>query len=136
MCPAENLDALARLRRAGWRIGIVTNGMTDNQLAKIRNTGPGSVVDGWGNSQLIGVRKPDPEIFRHVARRCHRDPDDGGWMTGDSRTHDVAGGHAAGLRTIWLPPSRRPAARSLTAPAPDHLADSVVHAVDILEHRS
>jgi FMN phosphatase YigB (HAD superfamily) len=38
-CRAESVDALTRLRLAGWRIGIVTNGMTDNQLGKIRNTG-------------------------------------------------------------------------------------------------
>ena len=36
-CRAEDLDALRQLRQAGWRIGIVTNGMTDNQLGKIRS---------------------------------------------------------------------------------------------------
>jgi hypothetical protein len=29
-CRAEDLDALRQLRRAGWRTGIVTNGMTDS----------------------------------------------------------------------------------------------------------
>lgn len=35
MCRPEDLDALEQLRGGGWRIGIVTNGMPDNQLAKI-----------------------------------------------------------------------------------------------------
>ena len=39
LCRGEDLDALRRLRTAGWHIGIVTNGMTDNQQGKIRNTG-------------------------------------------------------------------------------------------------
>jgi FMN phosphatase YigB (HAD superfamily) len=69
-CRADDLDALRKLRAAGWRIGIVSNGMTDNQLAKIRNTGLSELVDGWGISGELGVRKPDPEIFRLVARRC------------------------------------------------------------------
>jgi hypothetical protein len=32
-CRAEGLGALRHPRRAGWRIGIVTNGLTDNQLS-------------------------------------------------------------------------------------------------------
>jgi FMN phosphatase YigB (HAD superfamily) len=38
--------------------------MTDNQLGKIRNTGVSEVVDAWGVSDELGVRKPDPEVFR------------------------------------------------------------------------
>lgn len=69
-CRAEDLDALLRLQVAGWRIGIVTNGMADNQLAKIRNTGLDELVDGWAISSEVGCRKPDPEIFRLAAARC------------------------------------------------------------------
>ena len=58
-CRPADLDALRRLRRAGWRIGIVTNGRTDNQAAKIRNTGLAGLVDGWAISEEAGVRKPD-----------------------------------------------------------------------------
>jgi FMN phosphatase YigB (HAD superfamily) len=48
-----HLDALRRLRVHGWRIGIVSNGTADNQLAKIRNT-------------EVGVRKPDPETWSRI----------------------------------------------------------------------
>ncbi len=132
-CRAEDLDALRRLRVAGWKIGIVSNGMVDNQLAKIHNTGLSRLVDGWAISAEVGIRKPDPGIFRLAAGRCGASPDgDGGWMVGDSLVLDVAGGHAAGLRTIWLQPKRRPRSWSFTGPAPDRVVDSVADGVDTL----
>jgi FMN phosphatase YigB (HAD superfamily) len=120
------------LRRAGWRIGIVTNGMADNQAGKIRNTGLSDLVDAWGISGELGVRKPDPEIFRLVAERCAGTFDRSGWMIGDDLVLDIAGGHAAGLRTIWLQPRRRPQPGSCTGPAPDFTVASVADAVEVL----
>ncbi|WP_336213157.1 HAD family hydrolase [Nonomuraea sp. LPB2021202275-12-8] len=35
VCPPEVLAGLGRLREAGWRIGLVTNGQVDNQTGKI-----------------------------------------------------------------------------------------------------
>ncbi|MEV4283311.1 HAD family hydrolase [Actinoplanes xinjiangensis] len=132
VCRGEDLDALRRLRAAGWCIGIVTNGMTDNQLGKIRNTGLSELVDAWGISDELGVRKPDSEIFRLVAERCAASLDHGGWMIGDNLIDDIAGGSAAGLRTIWLQPQRRPQSWSFTGPAPDFTVDSVSDSVEVL----
>ena len=131
-CRAEDLNALRHLRRTGWRIGIVTNGMTDNQLAKIRNTGLADIAEAWAISDEVGIRKPDPEIFRLVAGRCAANPDNGGWMIGDDLILDIAGGHAAGLRTIWLQPQRRPESWSFIGPEPNFTVDSVAEAVEVL----
>jgi HAD superfamily hydrolase (TIGR01549 family) len=131
-CHPDDLDALKRLRHAGWRIGIVTNGMTDNQRGKIRNTGLDRLVDAWCISDDVGIRKPDPEIFRLAAERCGSDCGQGGWMIGDSLVLDIAGGHAAGLRTIWLQPKRRPDSWAFVGPAPDVIVDSVSEAVEAL----
>jgi HAD superfamily hydrolase (TIGR01549 family) len=127
-CRPEDLDGLRRLRRHGWRLGIVTNGMTDNQLGKIRNTGLGKLVDGWCISGEVGIRKPDPEIFRLAVARCGGIPGRGGWMIGDDLDYDVAGGRAAGLRTIWLGAGNRRAGQ----PTPDFTVDSVAAAVEVL----
>jgi FMN phosphatase YigB (HAD superfamily) len=78
------------------------------------------------------VRKPNPEIFRLVAERCVGSRDHGGWMIGDDLILDIAGGHEAGLRTIWLQPRRRPQAWSFVGPAPDFTVDSVADAVEVL----
>lgn len=131
-CRSEDLDALRRLRQAGWRLGIVTNGMTDNQLGKIRNTGLDTLVDAWCISDEVGIRKPDSEIFRLAAGRCGVIPGQGGWMVGDNLVLDIAGGHAAGLRTIWLQPKRRTESWSFVGPAPDFTVDSVAEGVEVL----
>ncbi len=57
------LDALARLRERGWRLGAVTNGRVDNQIGKLRRTGILALLDGWCVSEEAGIRKPDPTIF-------------------------------------------------------------------------
>lgn len=131
-CRVGDLEALRRLRRAGWRIGITTNGMADNQLGKIRNTGLDRLVDAWCISEEVSVRKPDAEIFRLTVARCGGSPDRGGWMVGDSLVLDVAGGQAAGLCTIWLQPKHRPESWSFVGPAPDFAVDSVAEAVNVL----
>ncbi|WP_051166284.1 HAD family hydrolase [Amycolatopsis orientalis] len=71
----DALEDLALLRAAGWRIGIVTNGMQDNQLAKLRRTGLLNAVDGYCISAAVGLRKPDPRIFHLAATklRCRAD---------------------------------------------------------------
>ncbi|OAH16152.1 HAD family hydrolase [Streptomyces jeddahensis] len=129
-CRSEDLEALQQLRRAGWRIGIVTNGMADNQSAKIHRTGLAGLADAWCISDEVGIRKPDPRIFRLAAQRCGMPADDTGWMVGDSLTLDVAGGRAAGLRTVWINPSQ------LTVPSdqpgPDFAVASVADAVQRL----
>ncbi|HEY0698867.1 MAG TPA: HAD family hydrolase, partial [Micromonospora sp.] len=100
-CRPADLDALRRLRAAGWLVGVVTNGMADNQLGKIRRTGLAELVDGVCVSDDVGIRKPDPEIFRLAMLRCGGRTGGDGWMVGDDPVLDVAGGRAAGLRTVW-----------------------------------
>jgi FMN phosphatase YigB (HAD superfamily) len=101
------LDGLAALRAHGWRLGIVTNGMPDNQIAKIERTGLAAHVDGYCVSGDIGVRKPDPRIFGIAAERCGSSLEAGGWIIGDSPTLDVDGGRCAGLNTYWISHKRQ-----------------------------
>lgn len=99
-CQPEVLDGLARLRASGWRVAIVTNGMADNQLGKIQQTGLVEAVDAYALSGLEGIRKPDVGLFEVAAKRCGVALAEGGWVIGDNLTADIAGGRAAGLRTI------------------------------------
>lgn len=122
-CTDADRSALEKLRNAGWVLGIVTNGMADNQEGKIRNTGLADLMDGWVVSSEIGVRKPEPDIFHELARRLECPLE--GWMVGDSLTADVAGGLAVGLETAWI--TSTPTADPL--PAPTITAPTVKDAV-------
>ncbi|OIJ26353.1 HAD family hydrolase [Nocardioides luteus] len=127
----DDRRALIDLKEAGWTIGIVTNGMADNQEGKIRPTGLDALVDGWVVSDTVGVRKPHPAIFESLATRlgCTLE----GWMIGDSLELDVAGGAAVGLRTAWIGDGSDPAGFR-----PDLVVDSVAaaasHIIDVGAH--
>ncbi|MEU8355082.1 HAD family hydrolase [Nonomuraea sp. NPDC048882] len=117
-CYPGVLAGIAGLRAAGWRVGIVTNGMADTQLGKLHRTGLADAVDGYAVSGAEGIRKPETGLFEIVAERCGTSLAQGGWMVGDNLIADIAGAQAAGLRTIWIDRG--------TWPAHEHAADHVV----------
>ncbi|MFJ2030541.1 HAD family hydrolase [Streptosporangium sp. NPDC087985] len=128
-CRPEVMDGLSRLRATGWKVAIVTNGTADNQLGKIQRTGLAEAVDAYVLSGAEGIRKPDVGLFEIAAGRCGVTLDGGGWAIGDNPVTDIAGGRAAGLRTIWIDRG--------TSTGHDHQADHVVtdvlQAVEILQ---
>jgi putative hydrolase of the HAD superfamily len=127
-CRPEVLEGLTRLREAAWTIGIITNGASDIQRAKLAGTGLADLIDGVAVSGDLEIRKPDLRLFELAACRCGVSLADGGWMVGDNPAGDVGGGHRAGLRTIWL--RGRPWPDDL--PAAHYVVDDVTDAIAIL----
>lgn len=101
-CEPATMQGLVALRNAGWKVGIVTNGPTQEQGDKIRFSGLDRYVDGWSISEQVGARKPELAIFTDVASQLAVPLSHGGWMVGDNLSADIAGGQAAGLETIWI----------------------------------
>jgi putative hydrolase of the HAD superfamily len=128
-CRPQVMNGLSRLRASGWRVAIVTNGTADNQLGKIQRTGLDEVVDAYALSGIEGIRKPDIGLFEIAARRCGADLADGGWMVGDHLVADIGGGHAAGLRTVWIDRGTWPGHEHDA----DHVVTDVLQAMEILQ---
>ncbi|MBG0819590.1 HAD family hydrolase [Planomonospora sp. ID91781] len=128
-CRPEVMDGLVRLRAAGWKVGIVTNGTADNQLGKLQRTGLAEAVDACALSGLEGIRKPDVGLFEIAAGRCGMSLAGGGWMVGDHPVKDVGGGRAAGLRTVWVD---RGTSQYQEHEA-DHVVTDVLQAMEILQ---
>ncbi|NUR95014.1 MAG: HAD family hydrolase [Kribbellaceae bacterium] len=122
----EVLDGIAALRSAGWRVAVVTNGDTVQQDRKLEHTKIGAAVDCACVSGTVGVRKPDRRIFELAAQRTGTTLD-GGWMVGDHPAYDVAGGIAAGLRTIRVGHHHQ-----TPTPVADHHVDKVLDAVELI----
>ncbi|RBQ17807.1 HAD family hydrolase [Spongiactinospora rosea] len=130
-CSPEVKDGLSRLRVSGWKVAIVTNGMADNQMGKIQQTGLSEIVDALALSGIEGTRKPGRMLFEIAAKRCGMSltaEGGGGWMIGDSPIADVAGGRAAGLRTIWIDRGVWPDHDQEA----DHVVIDVLQAIEIL----
>jgi HAD superfamily hydrolase (TIGR01450 family) len=56
-----------------------------------------------GDAQPVAIGKPEPTLFRVAIERLNC-PSHQTAMVGDSQSSDIAGGHAAGMFTIWLNP--------------------------------
>ena len=96
---AESRVILSRLRQH-VALGVVSNFygnvyriLDEAELAPLLAT----IVD----SSVVGVRKPDPAIFALAVERLGVEPAEVLYV-GDSFEKDMAGAHAAGLRTGWL----------------------------------
>ncbi|WP_186313635.1 HAD family hydrolase [Paenarthrobacter nicotinovorans] len=127
-------SALGNAREAGWKIGIVTNGATKQQTLKIRRLGLEAFVDAVIISEAVGVKKPDPEIFRIATASLGATGATGvtGWMVGDHPTADIAGGRRAGLKTAWVSRGKTWAGDtgSLGLAAPDLVAPTAAEAIN------
>jgi putative hydrolase of the HAD superfamily len=95
------LEMLARLRAAGLKLGIVTNGFAETHREKIALLGLESAVDGVFMADEVGAVKPDPQFFFHAARVLDVAPGACA-VVGDRYDRDVLGAHNAGMFSIWL----------------------------------
>lgn len=107
------VSAIRRLRDAGWKVGVVTNG-PPSQMSKIEATNLGEEFDAICVSSIVGASKPDRAIFEEAARICEVPL--AGWMVGDSAQADIEGGRAAGLATIWMARGRQWDSSSFASP--------------------
>jgi putative hydrolase of the HAD superfamily len=92
--------ALGRLRAAGIRTAVVSN--WDCSLGSVLGElGLGGLLDATVTSAQAGARKPGTEIFEAALTRLGCRPESA-IVVGDSLDTDVAGGRAAGIRSVLL----------------------------------
>ena len=92
------LDAL---KAAGLWIGIITNGGSAEQRAKIAGLGLRRWVDGIFISAEMGCEKPSAEFFGQALRAAGVQPGEC-MVVGDLWQTDIEGALAAGCEAIWL----------------------------------
>jgi putative hydrolase of the HAD superfamily len=94
------MPMLDALRSAGIPLGIVSNGSSSAQRAKVELLGPErfAFVAITGEH---GVAKPDPRIFEIVLEALGL-PASSVVHVGDNLSADVAGAASAGIGTVWL----------------------------------
>jgi HAD superfamily hydrolase (TIGR01549 family) len=128
---AGSREALQAVRSArslpGFRrqVGIITNGPTEVQRAKIALLGLEELVDFVLISEEFGAAKPDPSIYHAALARMGVEPGEVAFV-GDTAEYDMAGAHAAGIRTVWIN------AETSDWPGPGRAPDfTVAHIMDV-----
>ncbi|MDQ3208217.1 MAG: HAD-IA family hydrolase [Gemmatimonadota bacterium] len=120
-------EALARLRAAGIRLGIVSN--SDGRVEQaLTVAGLRDYFDVVVDSALVGVEKPNPAIFQTALDALGVAPEEALYI-GDLYEVDVLGARAAGIEAVLLTPSSPDPERPCrTAESIDELVDALLPA--------
>jgi putative hydrolase of the HAD superfamily len=85
------------------KVGIITNGSTQRQKAKIINTNLNSCFDIIIISEEVGFSKPDKRIFELALNKLNVQPE-AALFVGDDLEKDIGGCQNANIKGIWFNP--------------------------------
>lgn len=134
------VPTLQKLKDAGYKLGVVTNGRSALQRAKIARLGFSDMFDDivvsgeyaqkmCGDENNKSLWKPNPEIFVYAARQLGFEPNECCYV-GDNPMADIASSRAAGLVPVWV----RSKSPWLLADAdmPELCVDSIKGIIDLI----
>lgn len=93
-------ELLRNLRSKGVKLGIITNGRSDMQLAVVNALGLGDLVDVVVISEQVGMRKPNPGIFDRALMQIGVEARSAIFV-GDDWQADVEGALSAGFGEVY-----------------------------------
>jgi putative hydrolase of the HAD superfamily len=94
-------STLHTLHQRGLKLGVISNGSTDSQNTKLEVMGIRPLFSVVLISEEVGIRKPDPRIFRMGLEKLAVNASEAIFI-GDNPVLDVAGAMAVGIRAVWL----------------------------------
>jgi putative hydrolase of the HAD superfamily len=98
----DGLATLSKLRERGYRLALISNASDDPNtqvlVDKLRGREFFEVII---SSAALGVRKPNPKIFREALDRMNL-PAERVAMVGDTLGADILGARNAGIFSIWI----------------------------------
>jgi putative hydrolase of the HAD superfamily len=116
----DAVATLVVLRQAGLRLGLVSNAayLSPSMRGQLAYLGLTPLLDSATFSGEVGWRKPSRLIFERALSDLGAEPRST-IMVGDSVANDIAGGRAAGMRTVRL-------RQHVDDPAPVPLANALI----------
>ena len=92
------IEVLDKLRYK-YSLHIITNGFREVQRFKMRNAGLTPYFNTVTDSESVGVKKPNPLIFKRALKNANCDPTSS-VMVGDSYEADIIGALQVGMHAI------------------------------------
>lgn len=96
---AEVKYVLVRLRERGKRLGIFSNDRIEAVNMEIHVMGADGLFDYVQTSETVGIEKPDPRVFRHIAGSLGL-PHGRIAYVGDNPAMDIGPAKTEGFRTV------------------------------------
>jgi putative hydrolase of the HAD superfamily len=98
----DALATLTQLRSRGYRLALISNASDDpNTQVLVDKLGARDLFEVISSSAVLGVRKPNPKIFRDALERMNLPPEKVA-MVGDTLGADILGAYNAGIFSIWI----------------------------------
>ena len=92
---------LAELKQQGYKLAVVSNGGHATRLTILQGLGFSHYFDEIISSELVGISKPNPEIFLHTSCQLDVAPQNCLFI-GDHPVNDIQGATEAGMQALWL----------------------------------
>lgn len=90
---------LEKLKRAGLKTAILSNGTPDMLAAAVKNAKIGHLLDAVLSVEAVGVYKPHPKVYRLAADRLGVEPAAISFQS--SNAWDAYAASAFGMRVVW-----------------------------------
>ena len=110
------LEALAMLRKKGYRLWLLSNAQRVFTAFELRHLGLGEQLDGIYISSDFGCRKPDGRFYRALLEAQNLDITKC-LMIGNDRDTDIAGAKALGMDTLYMHTALTPVEQAEADPA-------------------
>ena len=98
--PNNGAEEALKILKKHYKLGILTNGDYETQLAKVKMTGFDQLVDEVIVCGQYGISKPDERIFRIAAEKLGLSCEETA-MVGDMFFTDICGAIKAGMKPVW-----------------------------------
>ena len=84
-----------------YNLHIITNGFQEVQNGKLKNSNIEMYFKTVTNSEMVGVKKPNPKIFKHALNLANSQPETS-IMIGDNFEADILGAINLGIDAIYF----------------------------------
>lgn len=92
---------LTELKQHSYKLAVISNGGHATRLSILQGLGFSHYFDEIISSGLLGISKPNPEIFLHTSQQLGISAQDCLYV-GDHPMNDIQGATDAGMTAIWL----------------------------------
>jgi YjjG family noncanonical pyrimidine nucleotidase len=116
----EGAKEVLEYLNAKYKLHVITNGFAEVQYKKINNSGISDYFATITNSEMAGVKKPNPKIYEYALNLAKAEKHNA-IMIGDCLDADVKGALDFGISAIFFNPEKKEV--PLTVPSVTHLTE-------------
>lgn len=100
-------EVLQHAKQTVGKVGIITNGFTQQAKRKFRRFNFSGLVDSMIVSSEVGIAKPDKQIFDIALESVSVPNSKNAMFVGDHYDVDILGAKNAGWQTVWFSPTHQ-----------------------------